>query len=266
MVLIRRATHDDLLKMQRCNLFCLPENYQYKYYLYHLLSWPQLLFVGEDYDGRIVGYVLAKMEEDCAEARGHITSISVLRTHRMLSIATRLMRASQREMREVFGAVSVILHVRVSNVAAIHMYQNTLGFRVTDIEVKYYADDEDAYEMKCYLQKWIDFGALVNSEAQLELRGATRKPDGSLTWSEEMKQQEKDKLENGPPCLPPPLRNLPDLPEIVDPEDRPAKKEPVKKKVEAPKEGNDTEGADDKKLSRGQKKKLAAKKKKEAAD
>jgi len=32
-----------------------------QYYLYHLLSWPQLLHVAEDYDGRIVGYVLAKM-------------------------------------------------------------------------------------------------------------------------------------------------------------------------------------------------------------
>lgn len=31
-----------------------------QYYLYHVLSWPQLLYVAEDY-GKIVGYVLAKM-------------------------------------------------------------------------------------------------------------------------------------------------------------------------------------------------------------
>jgi ribosomal protein S18 acetylase RimI-like enzyme len=47
--------------MQHCNLLCLPENYQLKYYFYHGLSWPQLSFVGEDDDGKIVGYVLAKM-------------------------------------------------------------------------------------------------------------------------------------------------------------------------------------------------------------
>lgn len=47
--------------MQQCNLMCLPENYQMKYYFYHILSWPQLLYVAEDYDGKIVGYVLAKM-------------------------------------------------------------------------------------------------------------------------------------------------------------------------------------------------------------
>lgn len=32
-----------------------------QYYMYHELSWPQLLYVAEDYDGKIVGYVLAKM-------------------------------------------------------------------------------------------------------------------------------------------------------------------------------------------------------------
>lgn len=29
--------------------------------LYHALSWPQLSFVAEDENGKIVGYVLAKM-------------------------------------------------------------------------------------------------------------------------------------------------------------------------------------------------------------
>jgi peptide alpha-N-acetyltransferase len=32
-----------------------------QYYFYHILSWPQLLFVAEDYNGKLVGYVLAKM-------------------------------------------------------------------------------------------------------------------------------------------------------------------------------------------------------------
>lgn len=32
-----------------------------QYYFYHILSWPQLLYVAEDYNGTIVGYVLAKM-------------------------------------------------------------------------------------------------------------------------------------------------------------------------------------------------------------
>lgn len=101
MVCIRRATVDDLLAMQACNLMCLPENYQMKYYLYHILSWPQLLYVAEDYNGRIVGYVLAKMEEESNECHGHITSLAVLRTHRKLGLATKLMTAAQAAMEQV---------------------------------------------------------------------------------------------------------------------------------------------------------------------
>lgn len=101
MVCIRKATVNDLLAMQACNLFCLPENYQMKYYLYHILSWPQLLYVAEDYNGRIVGYVLAKMEEETNECHGHITSLAVLRTHRKLGLATKLMTAAQNAMEQV---------------------------------------------------------------------------------------------------------------------------------------------------------------------
>ena len=94
MVSIRRAKVEDLLKMQETNLLCLPENYQYKYYIYHCLSWPSLLHVAEEFDGKIVGYVLAKLddEEENNVVHGHITSISVLRTYRKLGLASKLMR------------------------------------------------------------------------------------------------------------------------------------------------------------------------------
>ncbi|NXH51167.1 NAA10 acetyltransferase, partial [Rhabdornis inornatus] len=47
---------EDLMNMQHCNLLCLPENYQMKYYFYHGLSWPQLSYIAEDENGKIVGY------------------------------------------------------------------------------------------------------------------------------------------------------------------------------------------------------------------
>lgn len=58
---IRVAQPEDLMNTQHCNLLCLPENYQMKYYFYHGLSWPQLSYVAEDDKGSIVGYVLAKV-------------------------------------------------------------------------------------------------------------------------------------------------------------------------------------------------------------
>ena len=37
--------------------------------------------------GKIVGYVLAKHDEEDEEEHGHITSLSILRTHRKLGLA-----------------------------------------------------------------------------------------------------------------------------------------------------------------------------------
>lgn len=153
MVSIRNATVDDLFQMQHCNLSCLPENYQMKYYFYHCLSWPQLLYVAEDRKKKIVGYVLAKMEEDAPEIHGHITSLAVLRTHRKMGLAAKLMTAAQESMRETFKAEYVSLHVRKSNRAAFSLYTQSLNFEIHDIEAKYYADSEDAYDMRKYLKK-----------------------------------------------------------------------------------------------------------------
>ncbi|RDW60882.1 hypothetical protein BP6252_12265 [Coleophoma cylindrospora] len=156
---IRLLRPSDIPHVQHANITNLPENYFMKYYLYHALSWPQLSYVAVDvsrpkktpYDyPRIVGYVLAKMEEDPPDGvqHGHITSLSVMRTHRRLGIAEKLMRQSQRAMVETFGAQYVSLHVRVSNNAALRLYRDTLGFVNEKVEAKYYADGEDAYSMK----------------------------------------------------------------------------------------------------------------------
>lgn len=195
-----------LPSIQTCNITNLPENYFLKYYLYHALTWPQLSFVavvrpkngykkrgyglngagpGDDYP-KVVGYVLAKMEEEPTDgvAHGHITSLSVMRTHRRLGIAERLMRMSrmflssfffperisgrftiwllmdttERAMAEAHRAHYVSLHVRVSNQAALHLYRDTLGFEVEKVESKYYADGEDAYAMRMDLTPmWIDW-------------------------------------------------------------------------------------------------------------
>jgi len=155
---IRLLRPSDLPLIQHANLENLPENYFLKYYLYHALSWPQLSYVAVDvsrpkktpYDyPKIVGYVLAKMEEDPSEpCHGHITSLAVLRSHRKLGLATKLMSAAQAAMDQVFGAEYVSLHVRRSNRAAFNLYTSTLGYQIHDIEAKYYADGEDAYDMR----------------------------------------------------------------------------------------------------------------------
>ncbi|KAJ1641871.1 N-terminal acetyltransferase A complex catalytic subunit ard1 [Coemansia asiatica] len=155
MITIRQARAGDQIAMQQCNLMNLPENYHMKYYLYHFATWPELSFVAETENGRVVGYVLAKMNDDSgAESPldGHITSLSVMRSYRRLGLAERLMNQAQRAMVELYGSKCVSLHVRVSNKAAFSLYKNTLKFDVDHTEKKYYADGEDAYAMKKNLE------------------------------------------------------------------------------------------------------------------
>ncbi|CAG90202.2 DEHA2G04598p [Debaryomyces hansenii CBS767] len=176
---IRQATVNDIQAMQNANLHNLPENYQLKYYMYHILSWPQASFVATTYEDvsndvasteneeiedpkgdtsyirkgeKIVGYVLGKMEDDPeAEDKtphGHITSLSVMRTYRRMGIAEKLMRQALYAMCESFNAKYVSLHVRKSNRAALHLYRDSLNFENTSIEKSYYQDGEDAYAMR----------------------------------------------------------------------------------------------------------------------
>ncbi|GAU38901.1 hypothetical protein TSUD_119670 [Trifolium subterraneum] len=55
-------------------------------------------------------------------------------------------------MTQVFGAEYVSLHVRKSNRAAFNLYTETLGYKIHDVEAKYYADGEDAYDMRKQLK------------------------------------------------------------------------------------------------------------------
>lgn len=121
--------------------------------MYHYLSWPQLIHVAENHKGEIVGYVLAKMEEeDNSTPHGHITSLAVLRTYRKCGIATMLMRQAHARMQEAFGAAYCSLHVRKTNMAAFHLYSQTLAYIIHEVEAGYYADGEDAYSMRCYFE------------------------------------------------------------------------------------------------------------------
>lgn len=181
-VTIRRATIDDIICMQNANLTNLPENYMLKYYMYHILSWPQASFVATTTDDfnddincelenkatyndhmkldpmylangeKLVGYVLAKINDDPevqdSPPNGHITSLSVMRSYRRTGIAEKLMRQALFALCEVYKSQYVMLHVRKSNRAALHLYRDTLAFDVLNVEQGYYQDGEDAYAMK----------------------------------------------------------------------------------------------------------------------
>ena len=63
------------------------------------------------------------------ETMGQITSVAVCREYRRLGLANKLMRQSQIKMIELYNCKTCALHVRESNYAARHMYEEVLGFK-----------------------------------------------------------------------------------------------------------------------------------------
>ncbi len=152
-IVVRRASRQDLPEVVSINRRCLPENYPEWYFEEHLQKWGKAFYVAEDTRARrVVGYVMTRVEYGVGFVvkgfirRGHIISLAVLPEYRRRGIATRLMEAALRSLRDEYGAREVYLEVRVSNTPAINLYKK-LGFRVIHVIPRYYADGEDAYLM-----------------------------------------------------------------------------------------------------------------------
>jgi peptide alpha-N-acetyltransferase len=86
-------------------------------------------------------------------------------------------------MAEIYAGQYVSLHVRVSNVAALHLYRDTLGFGVDKTEAKYYADGEDAFSMRMDLRDLVDGG----------VEGEGDEDEGEAVGSEGKKEDKKEK-------------------------------------------------------------------------
>lgn len=56
-------------------------------------------------------------------------------------------------MKTMYGCHICSLRVRVSNRAAISLYTEVLGYKIHDVEKGYYADKEDAYDMRFQIQE-----------------------------------------------------------------------------------------------------------------
>jgi N-alpha-acetyltransferase 10/11 len=153
MISVRQMLVEDIIEVQNCNIQCLPENYQVKYYIYHLISWPDCSFVAIDLEkSNLVGYILGKLEENQDQLNGHITSIAIFPDYRNQGVASKLMEkciASFIKNR----ALIVTLHVRKSNTTALNLYTKKFKFEILNEEKKYYADGESALLLRRKLAK-----------------------------------------------------------------------------------------------------------------
>lgn len=96
----------------------------------------------------------------------NLLSHLLLQTITVYDIDANSYGSTERAMAESHRAHFVSLHVRMSNIAALRLYRDTLGFEVEKVESGYYADSEDAYAMRLNLQNmWLDWKAIEKKDA-----------------------------------------------------------------------------------------------------
>ncbi len=148
---IRRCEDKDLPSVIDINMAALPEHYSDYFFESILKELPEAFIVAE-IDGKIVGYIMCKIEFGFSNFRklgfvkkGHVVSVAVLEEHRGKGLGKALMLEGingviQRKADEIY------LEVRVSNTGAIKMYEK-LRFETKSRLKSYYRDGEDAYLM-----------------------------------------------------------------------------------------------------------------------
>jgi ribosomal-protein-alanine N-acetyltransferase len=111
-----------------------------------VLTFPGVIRLKAVMDGEMVGFVAGDPRR--REGWGWIATIAVAPRHRRRGIGRALLHACESQL----GVPNARLTVRMSNHAAIHMYEQE-GYRTIDIWKAYYNDGEDAQVMEKALSK-----------------------------------------------------------------------------------------------------------------
>ena len=149
--IVRRSELEDLHAVVEINMSTLPEHYS-DYFFESILKELPEAFIVTELDGKIVGYIMCKLEFGFSNFRklgfvkkGHVVSVAVIPEHRNKGLGKALIQEG------ISGMASkkcdeVYLEVRVSNESAVKLYEQ-LGFIIKTKIRGYYRDGEDAYLM-----------------------------------------------------------------------------------------------------------------------
>ncbi|MCS7132582.1 MAG: ribosomal protein S18-alanine N-acetyltransferase [Nitrososphaeria archaeon] len=149
---IREASPEDIPRIMMINRICLPENYTFFFFESILRSYPKSFLIAE-VNGEIAGYIMCRVEWTLSKFEklgfkkvGHIISIAILPEYRRRGLAKLLLENALRVLKEEYGCEEAYLEVRVSNSAAISLYEKC-NFTTMKVSKGYYLDGEDAYIM-----------------------------------------------------------------------------------------------------------------------
>jgi len=149
--ILRRCELGDIIPVMEINLRTLPEHYSDYFYESLLEELPEALVVAE-ISGKIVGYIMCKMEHGFSNfkklgfvKKGHVVSIAVINEHRSKGFGSALVNESITGVK-IRQCSELYLEVRCSNNDAVRLYEK-LGFSIAQKLKSYYRDGEDAYVM-----------------------------------------------------------------------------------------------------------------------
>jgi len=149
--ILRRCELGDIIPVMEINLRTLPEHYSDYFYESLLEELPEA-FVVSEISGKIVGYIMCKMEHGFSNfkklgfvIKGHVVSIAVMNEYRSKGFGSALVDETIKGVK-IRQCSELYLEVRCSNNDAVRLYEK-LGFSITQKLKTYYRDGEDAYVM-----------------------------------------------------------------------------------------------------------------------
>ena len=149
--IFRRCELGDIIPVMEINLRTLPEHYSDYFYESLLEELPEAFVVAE-ISGKIIGYIMCKMEYGFSNfkklgfvKKGHIVSVSVMEEYRGKRFGSTLVDEAAKGIK-IRQCGELYLEVRCSNTAAVKLYEK-LGFTIQQRLKTYYRDGEDAYLM-----------------------------------------------------------------------------------------------------------------------
>ena len=140
-VLIEPATWRDLNALRHLERVCFPKDTWPLLDMIGLVTFPNVVRLKAVLDGKMVGFVAGDTRP--FQRIAWIATIGVLPAYRRQGLGQTLLQACE----ERLEATTIRLSVRLSNLAAIHLYQSA-GYQRAGIWSAYYQDGEDALVME----------------------------------------------------------------------------------------------------------------------
>ncbi|OEL17428.1 N-alpha-acetyltransferase 20 [Dichanthelium oligosanthes] len=160
MTTIRRFCCDDLLRFASVNLDHLTETFNMSFYMTYLARWPDYFHAAVSPGGRVMGYIMGKVEGQGESWHGHVTAVSVASEFRRQKLAKKLMNLLEEISDKMDKAYFVDLFVRASNMPAIRMYEK-LGYVVYRRVLRYYSGEEDGLDMRKALSQDVEKKSVI---------------------------------------------------------------------------------------------------------